>query len=236
MGGDGRVRCWGPGMPPLASRRGVRARSLAGRQPSCASSPTDTAPVLIHRPDVPAGSIQRRDGCIVGAGAAGLALAWAFDASPFEVLLLEAGGLQVDPRDQDGADGTAETAILPGRSDYPFHETRLRALGGTTRLWTGVCLDLGPADFDERPWLPGSGWPFGPEVLEPLYRQAASFLVLPAWGSGAWQRHSALDGDGLVGRSRRWCGRSPTCPERPGPGVPMPVRNCFPAAVLDGSG
>lgn len=157
--------------------------------------------MLIHRHGVPAGSIQRTDVCIVGAGAAGLALAWAFDAAPFKVLVLEAGGLQADPRDQDGADGTAETAILPGRSDYPFRQTRLRALGGTTRRWTGACLALDPDDFDVRPWLPGSGWPFGREALEPYYREAARFLALPDWGSEAWQPLPPLHGDGLVARS-----------------------------------
>ncbi len=156
--------------------------------------------MLIRRRDLPAGSLLRTEVCIVGAGAAGLALAWAFDGAPFEVLLLEAGGLRLDRRDQDGADGTAETAILPGRHDYPFRETRLRAFGGTTRRWSGACLALDPIDFQSRPWLRGSGWPFGREALEPHYRQAATFLALPAWDPQAALPQSPLHGDGLVAR------------------------------------
>ena len=154
--------------------------------------------VLIRRRDLPAGTVLRADVCIVGAGAAGLALAWALDGEPLDVLLLEAGQEQVDPRLQDGADGTAETAILPGRSDYPFRESRVRALGGTTRRWSGACLALDADDFQVRPWLRCSGWPIDRAELDPYYRQAARFLGLPAWEQHTQFHDSPLHGDGLV--------------------------------------
>jgi choline dehydrogenase-like flavoprotein len=154
--------------------------------------------VLIQRRDLPAGSLLRADVCIVGSGAAGLALAWALDGEPLDVLLLEAGEDRVDPSLQDGADGTAMTAILPGRSDYPFRESRVRALGGTTRRWSGACLALDADDFQARPWLCGSGWPLGRAELDPYYRQAARFLGLPAWEQHAQLPESPLHGDGLM--------------------------------------
>ncbi|MEB3350657.1 MAG: GMC family oxidoreductase [Cyanobacteriota bacterium] len=151
--------------------------------------------MLIQRRELSAGSLLRADVCIVGAGAAGLALAWALDGEPLDVLLLEAGEQGINPGLQDGADGTAETAILPGRGDYPFRESRVRALGGTTLRWSGACLALDADDFQARPWLRGSGWPIDRAELDPFYCQAARFLGLPAW-----ERHTQLDSSPLQGR------------------------------------
>ena len=53
--------------------------------------------MLIQRRALPAGSLLRADVCIVGAGAAGLALAWALDGEPLDVPMLEAGEQRINP-------------------------------------------------------------------------------------------------------------------------------------------
>lgn len=112
------------------------------------------------------------DVCIIGAGAAGLTLAQAFDAAPFSVLLLESGSFTPDPLAQSLSDGTA--ASIP----YPFSESRARCFGGTTTRWSGVCVPLDAGDFESKPWLPYSGWPFERAHLQPYYERAKTVFGL----------------------------------------------------------
>lgn len=138
--------------------------------------------MLIDARRIPAGSRLRADLCIVGAGAAGLSLALALEQASLEVLILEAGGRRFDPADQEAAGGTSETAMQLDPEEYPFQQTRIRGLGGTTQRWSGACLALDAGDFSERPWLGGSGWPFSREALRSHYREAAAMLGLPPPG------------------------------------------------------
>ncbi len=55
-------------------------------------------------------------------------------------------------------------------------------------------------DFEQRPWLPHSGWPIGLEDLQPYIDRAIAFLELPeaGWDIAHWERTSgehALDFD-----------------------------------------
>lgn len=110
--------------------------------------------------------------CIVGAGAAGLTLAQAFDGAPFTVTLLESGGFHYDAAAQSLADGTAEA------DPYPFMESRARRFGGSTTRWSGACIPLDAGDFQAKPWLPHSGWPFERRSLWPYYQQARKIFGL----------------------------------------------------------
>ena len=51
-------------------------------------------------------------------------------------------------------------------------------LGGSSYKWSGLCRTLDPVDFEERPWLPHSGWPFGRNELDPYYDRACECLQL----------------------------------------------------------
>jgi nucleoside-diphosphate-sugar epimerase/choline dehydrogenase-like flavoprotein len=55
---------------------------------------------------------------------------------------------------------------------WPLHFYRVRALGGTSRLWGGRAIPYDPIDFETRAWVPHSGWPIGPEALAPYYPAA----------------------------------------------------------------
>ncbi|MCX6466637.1 MAG: GMC family oxidoreductase [Pseudonocardiales bacterium] len=127
---------------------------------------------------------QIADLCIVGAGPAGLAIAHQFLGSATSVLVVESGGL-------DGASETDE--LNAGESiglPFSLREGRARAYGGTGTLWPGQCIPLDRSDFQERDWVPGSGWPIGRDDLDPFYLRAADWLGIPtdAFDEQAWTR------------------------------------------------
>ncbi len=108
------------------------------------------------------------DFCIVGAGAAGLTLAAALAGRGRSVVVLEAGGAEQTAASQNFYAGeVADPAV-----HWPLDVYRVRALGGTSRLWGGRVIPYDPIDFEARSWVPHSGWPIGPEALAAYYPAA----------------------------------------------------------------
>ena len=118
------------------------------------------------------GSILECDLCIVGAGAAGLAMALRFVDSGIDVLVLEAGGERFDAAVQACYDGEVANSALHS----PPATYRQRRFGGSTAIWGGACVPLDPIDFEARAWVPGSGWPIGYADLLPYYPDANELL------------------------------------------------------------
>jgi choline dehydrogenase-like flavoprotein len=126
------------------------------------------------------------DVCIVGAGAAGIAVAREFANDGFRrVLVLESGGKEVDGETEVLNSGEVAGAPFNGLTDG-----RRRGFGGTTSAWGGQCRMLDKIDFEERPWVPNSGWPFGPELLDPYYRRAEEFFAVSGerYDDSVWRR------------------------------------------------
>ena len=117
---------------------------------------------------VPRGTTVSADVCIVGAGAAGITLALSLSGKGLSVLLLEAGERTQDPRAQAHYEGE----VADERMHSPPHRYRLRGLGGSTSLWGGRCMPYDPIDFEQRAWVPHSGWPISYEGLQPYYAKA----------------------------------------------------------------
>jgi choline dehydrogenase-like flavoprotein len=117
---------------------------------------------------VPRNSTLQADVCIVGAGAAGIPLALSLSGKGLTVLLLEAGERTQDPKAQKHYEGE----VADERMHSPLHRYRLRGLGGSTSLWGGRCMPYDPIDFEERAWVPQSGWPISYEGLLPYYAKA----------------------------------------------------------------
>src|SRR6185436_4141494 len=125
------------------------------------------------------------DVCIVGGGVAGMAVAREFIGQPFRVCVLESGGLEPDSDTQALCRG--ENIGIPY---FELDEARPRCLGGSSYNWfmpiddrdgkkVGIQLrPLDPIDFEERDWVPNSGWPFGREHLDPFYHRAQTFCEL----------------------------------------------------------
>jgi choline dehydrogenase-like flavoprotein len=107
------------------------------------------------------------DVCIVGAGAAGITIARELIDQPFRVCLLESGGLGRHEDTQALYRGN-----IVGFPYYPLDLTRLRYFGGTTNHWAGGCRPLEEIDFETRPEIPHSGWPFPKSHLDPFYQRA----------------------------------------------------------------
>lgn len=112
------------------------------------------------------------DVCIVGGGAAGLTLALELRGSGLRTCVLEAGARRPDRATQSLLEG--EGTYLGGR----LHETRLAALGGTTRVWSGWCRPLERPAFEPRGGVIEDGWPFDRGQLEPFYARAHALCGL----------------------------------------------------------
>lgn len=129
--------------------------------------------MFVDARSLPDGRRLDTDLCVVGAGAAGIALARRLADAPFRVTLLESGGLEFDEATQALCRGDNV-----GFPYYPLDAVRLRYFGGTTNHWAGTCRPLEPIDFESRAWVPRSGWPFDKARLDPYYANAQALCQL----------------------------------------------------------
>lgn len=132
--------------------------------------------MIIDARSLPPDEVLDTQVCIVGAGPAGITLAREFAHQNFRVCLLESGGIEFDQETQSLADG-----VVVGDPYPKVQETRRRQFGGTAHCWEGQngyrefgfrCLPLDDIDFEQRDWLPYSGWPFTKADLDPFYERA----------------------------------------------------------------
>jgi len=111
--------------------------------------------------------------CIIGAGVAGITLARELEKAGIDTCLLESGGFTPDDDTRDLYRG--EYVGLP----YVFSDgCRGRFFGGSSNCWGGWCRPLDPWDFEQRDWIPYSGWPFGLKELAPYYARTHDLLKL----------------------------------------------------------
>lgn len=129
--------------------------------------------MIVDAVKLPDGKIVHSDICIIGAGPAGLTLAERLSQTDMSICLLESGGLTFERDAQDLSKGTTI-----GQPYEALHLCRVRQFGGSTgpQGWGGWCKALQPFDFEQRSWIPLSGWPIDYKDLEPYYKKAfASF-------------------------------------------------------------
>jgi choline dehydrogenase-like flavoprotein len=116
------------------------------------------------------------DICIIGAGPAGLAMALELGArSGLKILLIESGSFEADSAVEDLNRGTTV-----GDKCLALDFIRARRFAGTVTKWRTSdpgslgtkYLPLNEIDFQTRPWVPHSGWPFDYAHLVPWYKRA----------------------------------------------------------------
>jgi choline dehydrogenase-like flavoprotein len=110
---------------------------------------------------------EQADICIIGSGAAGIALAVELARLGRRVLLLEGGGATIEEASQD-----PYRSEVVGLTHRGVNTGRFRAQGGTTTQWGGQILELDAIDFERREWIDGSGWPFAKDELARYYERA----------------------------------------------------------------
>lgn len=111
------------------------------------------------------------DICIIGGGAAGIAIALEFEKSDFKVALIESGGLNLSRKNQK-LNNMKNVGI-----DYEnLGIQRGRYLGGSTNMWGGNCIPLDPIDFKECSGRRGTSWPFDEYEIGSYIKRAQKFL------------------------------------------------------------
>ncbi|HSJ69200.1 MAG TPA: GMC family oxidoreductase [Anditalea sp.] len=156
-------------------------------------------------------SLIEGDLCIIGAGAAGISMALEFVNSSQTVILLESGGFEYEVETQSLNQG-----YNVGQNYFPLKASRLRFFGGTTGHWAGFCAPLDPIDFEERPWVPHSGWPFTKQDLDPFYERAQKVCELGPYNyeTTYWEKlrpeSAPLSFDKSKVRTKMWQKSPPT--------------------------
>lgn len=151
-------------------------------------------------------ALPAHDVCIVGAGAVGIVLAVELVRLGRRVLLLEGGGREIESAAQD-----TYSSEVAGHGHNGIHSGRFRALGGTTLKWGGQILELDEIDFEERPWIAGSGWPIRKRDIDPYYKRALDLEGLGESVSSddeVWRRlglEPQRFGDEFDAYFSRWC-------------------------------
>ena len=145
--------------------------------------------MIIDYLDGSAPSRIEADLCIVGAGAAGIAIARTFVGTSVSVCLIESGGLTGENSSQALYEG-----LSIGRPAFDSAHSRMRIFGGSCTLWGGGCITLGKQDLSHREWVPHSGWPIAYGELGPYYARARSYCQI--------ETHDFTDGSFLTPLSR----------------------------------
>ncbi|SDI62220.1 GMC oxidoreductase [Alloyangia pacifica] len=120
------------------------------------------------------------DVLVVGAGAAGLALADAANSAGRKVLLLDRGGLSA-------ATPSLEPELPDGSPHDLPHKTNRYGLGGTLAIWGGRCVPFDEADFESRACI-ASGWPISYSEYAAWLPAASTMLGVEA----SYQRPAPL--------------------------------------------
>ena len=121
-------------------------------------------PVAARIPDV----------AVVGAGATGIALAVLLARQGFSVTLIEGGPVQPPV-----AFRKANQAGSTGRTHLGLSEGRMKALGGTTRLWGGQLMAFAPGDLAGSTYFGKPAWPISYADLAAASRRALELLGIP---------------------------------------------------------
>jgi choline dehydrogenase-like flavoprotein len=124
------------------------------------------------------GDLSGFDICIVGAGAAGIALAKRLSGSSKKVLLIAGGQTQDRGRPEDKRQSIYKGTVgefLKKVDPIFLDRSRLNMYGGTTNHFGFWSRPLDPIDYVSRPGYREASWPFDGKELESYYQAAHHF-------------------------------------------------------------
>jgi choline dehydrogenase-like flavoprotein len=130
--------------------------------------------VIVDRFDRLPEAARSPDVAIVGAGAVGIALAVQLARAGVQVTLIE-GGPASPPLDYRKANVAGST----GRPHLGLLDGRMKALGGTTRLWGGQLMPFGTNDLAAETYPGKPGWPVPFAELQQATARALELLKVP---------------------------------------------------------
>lgn len=128
--------------------------------------------MLVDAAEFQHGSEIQADIAIIGAGAAGIALALDLAEAGLESVLIESGGPGYSSRVQ----ALAGAVDLDAETHPTMDECTRRQVGGTSAIWGGRVVPFDPVDFDDRAYIPHSRWPIAYEDAAKFYPRACAFL------------------------------------------------------------
>ena len=117
-------------------------------------------------------SVRRGSLAVIGAGPAGVTVALEAAKFGIDVILIESGGLEEDPRLQK----TIGAATLDPSRHAPLRMTHLRQVGGTSNIWGGRSLPFDEVDFATRAVAGNVNWPVSMEQISPFVPAACRWL------------------------------------------------------------
>jgi choline dehydrogenase-like flavoprotein len=141
------------------------------------------------------GKVLEAELCIIGAGAAGIALALGLLERGMDVLLLEAGGFGFESASQELYEGE----VADERLHSPPIRYRQRRYGGSTTIWGGRCMPFDPIDFEPRAYVPQSGWPLDFASIASFYPRANELCEAGRYAYRASDAFSHATREMLVG-------------------------------------
>jgi choline dehydrogenase-like flavoprotein len=109
--------------------------------------------------------------CVIGAGIAGLLLATRLADRGADVLLLEAGGLEFEPRSQ-----ALYNAEMAASAHTGTTEGRFRTFGGSSTRWGGQLLPYTADIFAPTAGIPSAPWPLDETAVAPFYAELQRIL------------------------------------------------------------
>ncbi len=134
--------------------------------------------------EIPENEKINADVCIIGSGPAGATLAVELANCALRVVLVESGGKERQA-DTDALN-EIESVGWPRVMDQWI--VRNRMLGGSSATWRGKCATFDDIDYEERDWVPHSGWPIQPSEMKPYLDRSTSHL-----GIGTGTGYTGID-------------------------------------------
>jgi choline dehydrogenase-like flavoprotein len=138
--------------------------------------------------DADVSALRECDVCIIGTGPAGSTIASELAATGLRVTILESGDFERRPE----VDELLEIESVGAPREEDQWSVRNRIVGGSSYTWGGRSAPFDEIDYEQRSWVPDSGWPYDADQIAPYLKRAAPHLGLALGDEFSDERFWAL--------------------------------------------